>query len=232
MDNRDAVGILLDEAGSVAGGNVTPAGVQLRHQVVVGNGLEHGVIAPASVRQLDELEVVVVIQEGHASLVDLLAHFIQHGQELGKALRIHRAVLLRHVGHDQELYADGGVVGNDLVQIVHHLVKGDVGADGHQTHLVQNFLYLLRGNAVQTCQLHAVIAQRLHLLHDRLEVFGSVLQKISQSIDLNCYRKFLAHNDSSLSDCDSLAAVMLIGCLSTFSLCGNAFRNRILTQTG
>ena len=193
MDNRDAVCVLADETGCIACSDVAPAGVELGHQVVVRDGVKHYVIAPLSVCHLDELEIVVVIQESHACVVDLLAYFVQHGKELLEAFRIDRAILFCHIRHYQELHADLLVICDDGVEIFHHLSKCNVCTDRNKADLVQHFFDILRSKAIQTSQLNAVIAQILYLLHYVLKVLRSVLKEISEAVNLNTNRKLFTH---------------------------------------
>ena len=69
-----------------------------------------------------------------------------------------------------------------------------MGADGNQSDFRQSVLDESGFQAVSSGQFHAVIAQVLDLLHDGLEVFGSVFQQVTQAVDLHRHGKMFTHS--------------------------------------
>ena len=99
---------------------------------------------------------------------------------LGKALSAGAAVAVG-IGHGDELAAERLVVGNHLEHIRFDFGKGHMGGNGNEARFVEGFFELGYGDAVQTRQLNAVVAQRFQIL----ECAGKILCRvIAGGVDL------------------------------------------------
>ena len=110
--------------------------------------------------------------------------------------RFCRAIFRRKVRHDKVIHAEDFIVFNDFVNVVYHIVKGDMRADGTKAHAVQDPADIGGSKSIETGQFHAVVADSLHLAHDIFKIFRGVLKKVAQTIDLDADRKFFIHDIS------------------------------------
>ena len=211
MDHGSAARELADVCGRLLAANSHPAGVQLGLEQVGGDGIvQHlqGVLAV----DLLKLEIVVVVQEGHAQLLCHLAQHLGVLHHLGKAVGA-GAALGGQVGDGHVLTADLGVVGEHALGVGDHIVVGDVGGDGGQADLGAQSLNLGGGLTVKSRELHALVAHGLDGLQGALKIGGGLVTNGVQLDSNRQHRILLARRKRVLQ-----VSVFFLGIFTHFAL--------------
>ena len=127
VNNRNSTLVPLESLADVLAGIVAPADIELVLEVLAGIAAEDRVIAESAVRQVYELEIMVVVKQLEARFTYLCTDFSQFCDSLLELLGIDSGTArFVHVREDDVLDTKDGVLLDNLVNIVNHLLEGNV----------------------------------------------------------------------------------------------------------
>ena len=170
---------------------LSPANVKFVLEVDAVVATEDVVIANSTIGQSDKLKVVVVIKQLETCLAYLGTYLAETGNGSLELLRVDAGTAgLVHVGEHDVLHAEDGILSNDLINIVNHLLIGYVVGERNETQFGAPALHLRNAvTIILTVELHAGIAHFTHFLQCSIEI---LLQVGTYAVKLYANRQFLA----------------------------------------